>query len=194
MYFIRRNSHQEQFGIFKNQGILAGIKLDEGLHKVNQMNITKGISNVQKKCDKYNFDFAKWRSVFLISASNDNIIKNCELLAQYARICQRNGIVPIVEPEILTVGNHTIYETAKLQEKILNYMFNTFHEYNITLESMILKTNMVVPGNSSSLCSYPTQVANLTVQTFERSVPSAVPVIALLSGGLEEKWLCTSII
>lgn len=174
----------------KNQGILAGIKLDEGLQKVQKNEyLTNGISNVQKKCDKYKFDFAKWRSVFLISASNDNIIQNCNLLAQYACICQQNGIVPIVEPEILTEGNHTIYETAKVQEKILNLMFHKFHEYNITLEAIILKTNMVVPGNSSSVLSYPTQVANLTVQTFERSVPSAVPVIALLSGGIDENMV-----
>lgn len=181
---------KNNLNFLKNQGILAGIKLDEGLQKVNKNEyLTKGILNVQKKCETYKFDFAKWRSVFLISASKENIVKNCELLAQYASICQQNGIVPIVEPELLTDGNHTIYETAKLQEKILNYMFNKFHEYNITLESMILKTNMVVPGNSSSVASYPTQVANLTVQTFERCVPSAVPVIALLSGGIEEKMV-----
>lgn len=178
-----------------NNKILAGVKLDEGLIEFNKHEfLTMGLENVKKKCKKFadlGITFAKWRCVFHISKSqhlpsNDCIQINCNTLANFASICQKENIVPIIEPEIVMEGNHTIYDTAKVQEIILKNLFFTLSKNDILLETIILKTNMVLPGKEASHVSYPTQIANLTIQTFERSVPSAVPIIALLSGGIEE--------
>lgn len=183
----------EQKSFLPKKNILLGIKLDNGLLSVapNKF-ITKGLDKLEEKCilyEKLGISFAKWRSVFCISNNFDdiNIKENCIHLARYAQICQKYNIVPIVEPEILMDGNHSIYETAKFQEHILKTMYFTFHKYNIFLEGTILKTNFICPGNQHIKNSYPTQVANITINTFEKSVPSNVPIIAMLSGGLNEK-------
>ena len=154
---------------------------------------TKGIENLEKKCllyKKLGVSFAKWRNVFQISNNTPtqmNIEENCHTLAKFASICQRHNIVPIVEPEIVMDGNHSIFNTLEIQQKILKTMYYIFNEYNIFLEGSILKTNMICPGIDHKKKTYPTQVANLTIKSFERSVPSAVPIITLLSGGLSEK-------
>jgi len=183
----------QQKNILPKKNILLGVKLDQGLLSVapNKF-ITKGLDHLEDKCilyEKLGITFAKWRSVFHVSEHFDdtNIKENCIHLARYAQICQKYNIVPIVEPEILMDGNHSIYETAKFQEHILKTMYHIFHEYNIFLEATILKTNFICPGISSLKKTYPTQVANLTMNTFDKSVPSNVPIIAMLSGGLSEK-------
>ena len=179
----------------KKKNILTGIKLDEGiLFSPKKFEYTtKGIENLEKKCllyKKLGVSFAKWRSVFQISPntpSKINIKENCHTLAKYASICQKYSIVPIIEPEIIMDGNHSIYETLKTQEKILKTMYCIFDQYDIFLEGSILKTNMILPGINHKKNTYPTEVANFTIKSFERSVPSAVPIITLLSGGLSEK-------
>lgn len=183
----------KQKSFLPKKNILLGMKLDEGLLSVDQNKfITKGLDNLEEKCslyEKLGISFAKWRSVFCVSDNFDNInIKeNCIHLARYAQICQKYGIVPIVEPEILMSGNHSIHQTATFQEHILKTLYHTLYQYNIFLEGTILKTNFICPGISSLKNTYPTQVSNLTMNTFEKSVPSNVPIIAMLSGGLNEK-------
>lgn len=187
-------NNQSYISYLHKRNILPGVKLDLGLKEIsNNTFISLGLDTLENKCKKYSNDgirFAKWRTVFKIMPNKTNnllIFENCHTLAKYAKICQNNNIVPIVEPEILMTGNHNIYTTAKIQETILKNLFKIFDEYNIILETTILKTNMVVPGESCQHCSYPNQIAEITIRTMERSVPSSIPIIAFLSGGLTEK-------
>jgi fructose-bisphosphate aldolase class I len=177
----------------RNQNILCGLKMDNGLIPFNDNEfLSVGLDKLESKCKKYGplgITFAKWRCVFHICTkkhlpSTSCIEENCRTLAEFARICQKHNIVPIIEPEVLMNGNHTIYDTANTQQKILINLFHVMQNHGVVLEHIILKTNMVLPGKN--FVSYPTQVANITIQTLERSVPSAVPVIAFLSGGLSE--------
>lgn len=184
----------------KKKNILTGIKLDEGLFYSRKkfQYTTMGLESLDKKCllyKKLGVSFAKWRTVFQISCntpSKSNIKENCHTLAKYASICQKHNIVPIVEPEIVMDGNHSILNTFETQQTILKTMYNVFHEYNVFLEGTILKTNMICPGIDvvHKQKHLPIEIANLTIKSFERSVPSAVPIIALLSGGLSEKNAC----
>lgn len=186
---------QKKNDLQKNN-LLLGVKLDNGLMEVDTNKfITKGLDKLEEKCilyKKLGIKFAKWRSVFCVSNNFCDIInikENCIHLARYTKICQKYDIVPIVEPEILMIGNHSIYETAKFQEYILKTMYSIFNRYNIFLEATILKTNFVCPGienKKQNIDKLSTKVANLTLKTFEKSVPSNVPIIAMLSGGLSE--------
>jgi len=187
---------------FNNQGILTGIKVDQGLATIypnsnheNQEKITKGLDNLPDALLKYKdsqVSFAKWRTVINIS-QNDNypsklaIHLNAEHLARYAAICQSQEIVPIVEPEVLIDGDHDLETCAKVTEKVLIKLFKALRKHNVILEHIILKPNMVLPG---SLCSKKyniEDIAKINITTLKRSVPAAVPSINFLSGGQTEE-------
>jgi len=175
------------------QGIVPGIKVDAG--KIFMANapgdeITQGLDGLALRLDKYKEHgarFAKWRNVYHISESTPSrlaIDANAEMLARYAAICQSQGIVPIVEPEVLIDGDHSLSRCAKISEEVYHALFHALHRHHVVLEHIVLKPNMMVPGKESPNKAKPEEVAIETVKVLRRTVPAAVPSINFLSGGL----------
>ncbi|GFS80494.1 fructose-bisphosphate aldolase A, partial [Nephila pilipes] len=134
--------------------------------------------------------FAKWRCVLKIrdhTPSPLNILENANVLARYATECQKNGIVPIVEPEILPDGDHDLERCQKVTEKVLAAVYKALSDHHVYLEGTLLKPNMVTPGQSCSKKYAPQDVAKATVTALQRTVPAAVPGITFLSGGQSEE-------
>ncbi|MDQ2995361.1 MAG: fructose-bisphosphate aldolase class I, partial [Pseudomonadota bacterium] len=130
--------------------------------------------------------FAKWRAVYNIGAgcpSYVSIRANADGLARYAAICQANGIVPIVEPELLMDGDHSLEQCAQITEWALKEVFDALFVYGVKLEYIILKPSMVIAGNKHAKQSTPEEVATATLTVLKRTVPAAVPSINFLSGG-----------
>lgn len=150
--------------------------------------ITYGLDGLGTRLEHYKSmgaRFAKWRDVFHISdtlPSFQAIKSNAEVLARYAAVCQSMGIVPIVEPEVLIDGNHSIERAAEVSEDVLLEVFKALHRHRVDLETMVLKPSMVTPGKETGKAS-PEQVAEATLSVFRRVVPAAVPGIFFLSGG-----------
>ena len=173
-------------------GIIPGIKVDKGA--VDMANhpgekITEGLDGLRDRLKEYTqmgLRFAKWRAVITIDdgiPSMSCIESNASALAQYAALCQEAGIVPIVEPEVLMDGKHSIECCYEVTEQVLRTVFDNLYKQKIMLEGMLLKPNMVVPGLMCANQSTIEEVADATVNCFLRSVPVAVPGIAFLSGG-----------
>lgn len=135
--------------------------------------------------------FAKWRAVLQITPdglpSDAAIHETAYSLARYAQICQRAGLVPVVEPEILTDGEHDIRTCARMTEKVQDEVVRELKRHNILLEGMLLKPNMVTAGAQAAKKATPQEVAFFTVRTLERTMPAAVPGITFLSGGQSEE-------
>jgi len=176
----------------KKNAILPGIKVDAGaqdmaLHPGEK--VTEGLDGLAKRMDDYfkaGARFAKWREVYGITDSNPTplgIHANAEALASYAAICQSEGIVPIVEPEVLIDGDHTMERCDEVTEAVLHAVFQALHRHKVILENIILKPSMVVPGKDRPPKATPEQVAAATVRVLLRTVPAAVPGIYFLSGG-----------
>ncbi len=174
-----------------NQKIVPGIKVDLGKGPLSGAPgdmITRGLDNLKERLEVYKTQgarFAKWREVYPITDSNPTQLglqANAEMLARYAATCQESGIVPIVEPEVLIDGHHSMERCAEVTEQVLHAVFNALYLHNVELEHMILKPNMVTPGKESSKAS-PEEVAEHTLRVFRRTVPVAVPSINFLSGG-----------
>ena len=179
-------------------GIIPGIKVDKGLrplaggHEVETF--CQGLEGLAERTAEYyerGARFAKWRAVLQITADGcptDLAIKeNAWGLARYARICQESGLVPIVEPEILMDGDHTIERTAEAQERVLTEVYKACAENGVFLEGSLLKPSMTVSGADNTNQASSEEVAKITVRTMERCVPAAVPGIMFLSGGLTEE-------
>ena len=173
------------------QGIVPGIKVDKGkgpLPSAAGDLITYGLDGLKERLEIYKTQgarFAKWREVYAISETNPTVLgltANAEMLARYAAVCQEAGIVPIVEPEVLMDGSHDINRCAEVTENVLHSVFHALHQHRISLEHMILKPNMVVPGISLRT-ALPDEVASETLKVLRRTVPAAVPSINFLSGG-----------
>ncbi|ASU33047.1 class I fructose-bisphosphate aldolase [Mucilaginibacter xinganensis] len=176
----------------KKAGIIPGIKVDEGT--VNMANfpgekITEGLDGLRQRLEKY-YDlgarFAKWRAVITIgedTPTKANIEANMHLLARYAALCQENGIVPIVEPEVLMDGDHNLKKCQKVTEKALKMLFKQLEKQRVDLRGLILKPNMILPGTKSEKQASVDKVAKATVGTLLKCVPPSVPGIAFLSGG-----------
>lgn len=176
----------------KSLGVIPGIKVDKGAHLLagsKDEKVTEGLDGLNERLKEYynlGARFAKWRAVITIgdsAPSNACISVNAHGLARYAALCQENGLVPIVEPEIIMDGNHTIEESLVVTEKVLHTTFNELYSQNVQLEGMILKPNMVLSGYNCSKQASVQEVAEKTVTVLKRCVPSAVPGIAFLSGG-----------
>ncbi len=174
------------------QGMIPGIKVDTGAKPLAGCpgeTITEGLDGLRERFAEYHklgARFAKWRAVIDISAdipTSYAIDANAHALARYAALCQEAGIVPIVEPEVLMDGNHTLERCEEVTNAVLQSVFAHLFSAHIALEGMVLKPNMVVPGRKSTQKVSPEQVAEATVRTLKRHVPSAVPGIAFLSGG-----------
>lgn len=176
----------------KKIGILPGIKVDKGLvHLANTSdeNITQGLDGLPERLADYQSKgavFAKWRAVYAITdqlPSQLLIQTNAEILARYAAICQEQGIVPIVEPEVLIDGNHTIERCEIVSEPVLREVFNALARHKVKLEYIVLKPSMVISGKDCAQKASVDQVAAATLRVLQRTVPAAVPTINFLSGG-----------
>lgn len=177
--------------LLKKQGIVVGVKADTGngpLTGAPGDRVTRGLDDLEDRLGKYKKQgarFAKWREVYPISSHNPTRLGrkvNAQILARYAAVCQAQGIVPIVEPEVLMDGKHDINRCAEVTEHVLHSVFHALHQHGVFLEGMILKPNMVVPGREYG-SAQPGEIAAATLRTFKRSVPAAVPGINFLSGG-----------
>jgi fructose-bisphosphate aldolase class I len=176
----------------KQLDILPGIKVDKGL--VNLANnadeqVTQGLDGLAARLMEYKAKgacFAKWRAVYAVSAKTPSRLvskTNAEDLARYAAICQAQGIVPIVEPEVLIDSDHTLERCAEVSEQILHVVFNALYKHKIKLEYMILKPSMIISGKKCSIQATTEQIAQTTLSVLRRTVPAAVPTINFLSGG-----------
>ena len=173
-------------------GMLPGIKVDLGAKPLAGFpgeTITEGLDGLRERFNEYyklGAKFAKWRAVIDIGSGIPSLYAidaNAEALARYATLCQEAGIVPIVEPEVLMDGDHTLARCEEVTNLVLDRVFSRLFAARVFLEGMVLKPNMVVPGKKSPQKASPEQVAEATVRTLKRQVPSAVPGIAFLSGG-----------
>jgi len=173
------------------QGIVPGIKVDKGkiplALSMGEL-ITQGLDGLAERlrtCKQQGARFAKWREVYTIGErvpSQQGIEANAEMLARYAAVCQAEGLVPIVEPEVLMDGAHDIARHAEVSEAVQQGVFDALRRHHVVLELMILKPNMVLAGKDSRRAK-PDEVADATVKILKRTVPAAVPSINFLSGG-----------
>ena len=182
-------------GILESQNILPGIKVDAGAKPLagsDGETVTEGLDELADRVAEYaelGARFAKWRAVIKIGdgiPSAAAIHVNAHALARYARICQEGGLVPIVEPEVLMDGDHTIEDCVEVTEETLNAVYSELFAQGVMLEGTILKPNMVISGKDCPEQAGAGDVASLTVAVLKRTVPSAVPGIMFLSGGQSE--------
>jgi fructose-bisphosphate aldolase class I len=173
-------------------GIIPGIKVDAGAKDLAGHpgeKVTEGLDGLRERLAQYaqmGARFAKWRAVIVLGdgiPSRCCIEANAHALARYAALCQEAGLVPVVEPEVLMDGDHTLARCAQITEEVLHAVFEQLYLQRVTLEGMILKPNMVVPGLACSTQPTVDEVADATVKCLLRAVPAAVPGIAYLSGG-----------
>lgn len=178
--------------LLKKNGILPGIKVDKGLvilPNTAEEQVTQGLDGLAERLADYRAKgacFAKWRAVYAISPTTPSMLAiqaNAEGLARYAALCQAAGIVPIVEPEVLIDGDHTIERCAEVTEPVLQELFNALHRHKVKLEYIVLKPSMVISGKKCSTKATAEQVGKMTVAILKRTVPAAVPTINFLSGG-----------
>ena len=172
--------------------IIPGIKVDRGVVDLTNFpgeKVTEGLDGLRDRLLEYaalGARFSKWRAVIKIDASlpTETCLRaNASSLARYAALSQEAGLVPIVEPETLMDGNHTIERHFQVTEKALNHLFQALREHHVSLEALLLKTNMVLPGKDSEKQSDSSTIAKATLKCVLRTVPAAVPGIVFLSGG-----------
>ncbi len=181
--------------LLSNQGIIPGIKVDMGAKPLAFSEgelVTEGLDGLRERLQEYyalGARFAKWRAVIKISdgaPSQYCIDTNAHALARYAALCQEAGIVPIVEPEVLMDGYHTIDECYAVSETTLKTVFDELYKQRVVLEQMLLKPNMIVSGTDCPEQAGTDEVASKTIYCFEQTVPAALPGIVFLSGGQSE--------
>ena len=173
-------------------GIVPGIKVDAGAKALaghaGEL-VTEGLDGLRERLAEYasmGARFAKWRAVFTINEGRPSaacIAANAHALARYAALCQEAGLVPIVEPEVLMSGDHTMQRCGEVTAQVLHEVFEQLHVQRVLLEGLLLKPNMVLPGLACAHQDSVDEVADATVTCLLRAVPAAVPGIAFLSGG-----------
>lgn len=177
--------------VLQEQGILPGIKVDQGITPMQEGSmeqVTKGLGTLAERLKEYvalGAKFTKWRSVITIgegTPTRANIGQNAKDLAQYAVIVQEAGMVPMVEPEVLLEGDHTIEQAKEASTRILTALFEELKNAGAAVEGLILKTSMVIPGKQSAKAS-PEEVAKHTVEVFNQVLPKELAGVAFLSGG-----------
>ena len=178
--------------ILIDAGIIPGIKVDAGAKELAahpREKVTEGLDGLSDRLAEYvsmGARFAKWRAVITIADGIPSwgcIHANAHALARYAALCQEAGLVPVVEPEVLMDGEHTLDRCCEVTDKVLRTVFSELFAQRVMLEGMILKPNMVLPGLACHKQETVEEVADATVGCFMRAVPAAVPAIAFLSGG-----------
>ncbi len=178
--------------VLSRQGIIPGIKVDKGAKSLAGFpgeKIAEGLTGLRERLSEYRdlgARFAKWRAVIAIGDGIPSaycLKANAHALARYAALCQEAGLVPIVEPEVLMDGPHTIERCEEVTTETLNLVFSELLEQRVAPEGILLKPNMVLPGKECPTQAGAGQVAESTIRAFRRVVPSAVPGIVFLSGG-----------
>merc|ERR1719331_362933 len=185
--------------VMKEINMIPGIKVDTGLKPLlgggEGENWCTGLDTLAERAAKYYAQgarFPKWRTALKIDVAKGlptdlAIDVASQDLARYARICQENGLVPIVEPEILIDGAHDIATTCRIQERVLSYVYQKLHDNGVLMEGSLLKPSMTVPGIGAKDKSDPGTIAKMTVQTLDRCLPSSMPGVTFLSGGISEE-------
>ncbi|KQY55069.1 class I fructose-bisphosphate aldolase [Lysobacter sp. Root494] len=179
-----------------DHGMIPGIKVDKGTHNLAGCPgevVTEGLDGLRDRLAEYyklGARFAKWRAVINIGddiPSGTCIDANTHALARYAALCQEQGLVPMVEPEVIMDGSHDIDECFQVTEVTLRSLFNSLVEHNVVLEGTILKASMVVPGTTSGEKVSVEEVAAATLQCLKSTVPAILPGIVFLSGGQSDE-------
>lgn len=170
--------------VLEKNGIIPGVKVDRGIED----GLTQGLDGLTDRLVRFKglgVRFAKWRAVVDVDKSGgEEVGENARRLAEYAELCQEQGLVPIVEPEVLKDGDHTIEKAAQVTEETLKRVFEALAKRGVKLEGMILKSSMAVcSGTGCSVQAGPEKVAQMTVDVLKRVVPPAVPGVVFLSGG-----------
>ena len=182
--------------LLEKRGILPGIKVDKGTKPIpfsKLEKVTEGLDGLRERISEYRglgAQFAKWRAVIEIGdgmPSDTSIETNAHALARYAALCVEGGLVPIVEPEVLMDGAHTIERCYQATERTLRAVFRCLHEQRVPLEQTLLKPNMVLSGQSCPKQASVREVAEQTLRCFRNTVPAAVPGIVFLSGGQSDQ-------
>lgn len=178
--------------VMQDAGIIPGIKVDKGAHPLaghEGEKVTEGLDGLRQRLKEYSglgARFAKWRAVITIGDNMPTLAcieANCHALARYAALCQEAGIVPIIEPEILMDGTHTLDACYEVTEATLRNLYNEMYEQNILLEGSILKASMVISGKDCPEHADVDEVARATVECLLNTVPAAVAGVVFLSGG-----------
>ena len=181
--------------IMNAAGALPGIKVDKGLIPISDGSdevITQGLDGLNDRLEEYaaiGAKFTKWRAVIKIGndmPTDQCIDGNADALAEYAKLAQNNGLVPIVEPEILMDGDHTIDQSFNASSRALASLFNSLKAKGVNLKGVLLKPSMVTPGSEATLKASVEDVANMTLKSLKENVPAEVPGITFLSGGQTE--------
>jgi fructose-bisphosphate aldolase, class I len=182
--------------ILTSQGIIPGIKVDKGAKDMALSpgeKVTEGLDGLRERLEEYRglgARFAKWRAVITIAEgipTKTCIDANAHALARYAALCQEQDLVPIVEPEVLIDGDHSIERCYEVTEQTLHSTFDELHEHHVEFSGMLLKPNMVISGKDAPQQAGVEEVARATVECLLRTVPAAVPGIVFLSGGQSDR-------
>jgi fructose-bisphosphate aldolase class I len=182
--------------LLESRGIIPGIKVDLGakpLALTDGETITEGLDGLRDRLEEYRelgARFAKWRATYSIAADKPSeycVWTNAHALARYAALCQEAGLVPIVEPEVLQDGTHTIAESRKATGRVLQAVYTELHDQRLDFRGTLLKPNMVLSGYDASDRASADEVADVTLECFYKHVPAAVPGIVFLSGGQSDE-------
>lgn len=189
----QKSSHGRPLAeVLLEQSIIPGIKVDTGAKPLagsENETVTEGLDGLRERLKDYRAlgaQFAKWRAVIRITdrlPSYRCVNVNAHALGRYAALCQEQGIVPIVEPEVLMEGAHTINRCNEVTSQVLHGVFDALYEQKVSLEGMLLKPNMVVSGSACPMQASVTEVADATLRCLQRHVPAAVQGVVFLSGG-----------
>jgi len=176
----------------KRENIIPGIKVDKGVVKLMGLEnetATQGLDGLAERCQGYyakGCRFAKWRAVLRIAANEPSelsMVENAHTLARYATICQMNGLVPIVEPEVLCDGTHSIEECAAKSKSVFAHVAKALALHNVLLEGCLLKPNMITPGMQCETKASAQEIAFQTITTLSRTIPPSMVGVVFLSGG-----------
>jgi fructose-bisphosphate aldolase class I len=191
--FRQKSSKGSPFpDLLAHAGILPGIKVDNGAKPLAGSpgeHVTEGLDGLRDRLREYcamGARFAKWRAVIEVSdtlPSATCVQVNAHALARYAALCQEQGVVPIVEPEVLMDGSHNLERCEEVTGRVLHAVFDALFDQHVSLEGMLLKPNMVIPGKACASQASVSQVARATLRCLRRHAPAAVPAIVFLSGG-----------
>ena len=195
---LRQRDAQGQplLGLLTKEGILPGIKVDKGAKALAGFpgeKVTEGLDGLRQRLAEYaelGAKFTKWRAVITIGdgiPTRACLRSNAHALARFAALSQEAGLVPIVEPEVLMDGSHTIARCEAVTTTALEAVFASLWAHRVLLEAMLLKPNMIVPGKDCPQQAAPEEIAEATLRCFRRTVPAAVPGIVFLSGGLGDR-------
>lgn len=189
--------------VLEEQGIIPGIKVDKGtvpLPFSSEEKMTEGLDGLRQRLEEYaklGAKFAKWRGIITIKGGEQPTFSclhaNAHALALYAAMCQEAGLVPIIEPEVLMDGNHSIERCYEVTKAVLEQVFGGLKMQGVNLSGILLKPNMIISGKEAVVQATPEQVAEMTMKCFKEVVPSEVPGIVFLSGGQSEKEACATL-